>query len=124
MTYRNSALLGLLCLSLQAAPPEHPRLLFNRAGIEALQQRVQRPEWAPQWKNFQAAYDAGMTAAIELPPRGSNWYHWYVCPKHGVRLVTGRKLGAWQWEHVCPADNEILRGDPAKVRDRFRRLRA
>ena len=119
MKYRNSVLIGLLCLPLQAALPEHLRLLFNRAGIEALQQRIQRPEWSAQWKNFQAAHDANLDAPIQLPPRGSNWYHWYVCPKHGVRLVTGRKLAEWQWEHVCPTDNEILRGDPGKVEADF-----
>jgi hypothetical protein len=119
LNYRNSVLVALLCLPLQAALPEHPRLLFNRAGIEALQKRVHQDGWSAQWKNFQASYDAAMPAAIELPPRGSNWYHWYVCPKHGVRLVTGKKVGPWQWEHVCPTDNEILRGDPARPQTDF-----
>src|SRR5262249_6052360 len=64
LKYRNSVLLALLCVPLQAALPEHPRLLFNRAGIEALQQRVQRPEWSAQWKSFRSNYDAGMASPI------------------------------------------------------------
>ncbi len=99
--------------------PEHPRLLFNRAGVESLRQRVERPEWATQWKALQASYEGSMTAAIELPPRGSNWYHWYVCPKHGVRLTTGKKTGAWQWEHVCPTDNEVIRSDASRPQTDF-----
>jgi hypothetical protein len=116
---RNSALFALLCLPLPAALPEHPRLLFNAAGIETLQKRIQRPEWSAQWRAFQSTYDSGMNAAIELPPRGSNWYHWYVCPKHGARLATGRKTGPWTWEHICPVDNEVLKSDPASPKTDF-----
>jgi oligo-alginate lyase len=55
-----------------------------------------------------------MDEKIELPSRGSNWFHWYVCPRHGVRLSTGKRIGPWQWEHVCPAGKEIIRGDPSR----------
>jgi len=40
---------------LEAALPPHPRLLFNSAGIELLKQRIQQPQWSPQWKAFQTA---------------------------------------------------------------------
>jgi hypothetical protein len=116
---RNSVLLALFSLPLAAALPEHPRLLFNKAGVEALQKRVQKPEWSAQWRAFQSTYDAGMNAAIELPPRGSNWYHWYVCPRHGARLATGRRTGPWTWEHICPTDNEILKSAPSNPKTDF-----
>jgi hypothetical protein len=51
---------------------------------------------------------------IDLPPRGSSWYHYYVCPTHGARLSTGKRIGDWQWEHICPVDREVLRGDPSR----------
>jgi len=43
-----------------------------------------------------------------------NWYHYYVCPTHGARLTTGKRIGEWQWEHICPVDQEILNGDPSR----------
>jgi oligo-alginate lyase len=115
--YRIWALLALSGATLAAAP--HPRLLFDSNGIDQLKERVRQPEYSAQWTAFQKSYDAGMGAAIELPPRGSNWYHWYVCPKHGVRLTTGKRLGPWQWEHICPADREVFRGDPSKPQTDF-----
>ncbi len=117
MKRRNLIVAALAVLAgapLEAALPSHPRLLFNGAGIEQLQRRIREPRWAGQWNSFQASYDAGMDATIELPPRGSNWFHWYVCPRHGVRLTTGKRIGDWQWEHICPTDQEVFHGDRSK----------
>jgi hypothetical protein len=114
---RLCALLALASALLSAAP--HPRLLFDPAGIAALKRRAASPEWSAQWTAFQKSYDDAAKAEIELPPRGSNWFHWYVCPKHGVRLTTGKRLGAWQWEHICPTDHEVFRGDPARPQADF-----
>lgn len=111
-------LCALLLVSFAAASaqtlPAHPRLLFNAEGITRLKARVQQPEWSDQWKSFQARFDASLKTSIELPPRGANWFHWYVCPKHGARLTTGKKIAAWQWEHICPVDHEVLHGDPSR----------
>lgn len=49
-----------------------------------------------------------------LPPRGSNWFHLYVCPTHGARLTSGRKIGDWRWEHICPTGHEVWKGDPTR----------
>ncbi len=116
-------LLAAATLAAQAQPdsalpdpalPQHPRLLFNAAGVARLKTRVQSQPWQDQWKRAQAAYDAGMKAPIVLPLRGSNWFHWYVCPTHGARLTTGKKIGEWQWEHICPTGHEVWKGDPSK----------
>lgn len=115
--HRIWALLALSGATLAAAP--HPRLLFDSAGIERLKQRAADPEWSAQWAAFRKSYDAGIAAAVELPPRGSNWFHWYVCPKHGVRLTTGKSIASWRWEHVCPAGGEVLRGDPSRPQTDF-----
>ena len=64
-----------------------------------------------------AAITAGLVRA--LPPRGSNWCHWYVCPQHGVRLTTGKSIGGWQWEHICSAGHEVFRGDPSRPQTDF-----
>ena len=106
-----------LCLALPAAAqslPAHPRLLFNQAGVERLKERAGSAEWAGRWRAFRGGVDAALAQPVELPPRGADWWHWYVCPRHGVRLTTGKRIGAWQWEHICPVDGEVLHGDPSR----------
>jgi oligo-alginate lyase len=110
-------LLALLLapVSTAAEPlPAHPRLLLNPESVARLKVRIQQPAWAPQWKAFRDSVDSALARKVELPPRAANWWHWYVCPTHGARLTTGKQLAPWQWEHICPVDNEILRGDPSR----------
>jgi hypothetical protein len=90
-----AALLLITGLTQAQTLPPHPRLLFNAEGIARLKARSQQPAWSAQWKAFQSRFDASLKEKVELPPRGSNWGHWYVCPTHGARLTTGKKIGAW-----------------------------
>jgi len=91
--------------------PPHPRLLFNQAGIAALKQKVQRVPWSQTWAHFISTLDEQLQRPIELPPRGGNWSHNYVCPTHGARLKQGKSLGEWRWEHHCPVGPHVLQGD-------------
>jgi hypothetical protein len=59
--------------------------------------------------------DKAVEKAVELPPRGGNWFHNYVCPTHGSHLKQGRKIGPWQWEHKCPVGPHTLNGDPSQA---------
>ncbi len=97
-----------------AALPDHPRLLFSVQGIADLKQRIQRPPWKAQWDAFQKRCERRLGEKIELPPRGGNWWHWYICPEHGARLRMGKPIGPWQWEHICPVDNAVLKSDPSQ----------
>ncbi|MBM3212635.1 alginate lyase family protein, partial [Candidatus Poribacteria bacterium] len=93
--------------------PEHPRLLFNKAGIMALKERIEKHDWAKdRWNGMKKNVDSILDKPVELPPRGGNWWHWYACPKHGAALRTGKEIGNLQWEHICPVDKEVLIGDP------------
>ena len=95
--------------------PEHPRLLFSRKGIAELKERINRYDWAKaQWEALKRRADAALSEPINLPPRGGNWWHYYACPKHGASLRTGKQIGEWQWEHICPVDNEVIQSDPTK----------
>jgi oligo-alginate lyase len=95
--------------------PEHPRLLFSRKGIAELKERINRYDWAKaQWEALKRRADAALNEPINLPPRGGNWWHYYACPKHGASLRTGKQIGEWQWEHICPIDNEVIQSDPTK----------
>src|SRR5271157_2381064 len=120
MTRRTAAavITSTMAPSLYAQPQRlraHPRLLFDAAGIARLKQRVEATPWSERWLRLRASVDRGLSEKIELPPRGGNWAHWYVCPKHGARLTTGKRIGPWQWEHICPVDGEILHGDPSRA---------
>jgi len=95
--------------------PEHPMLLFSRKGIAELKERINRYDWAKaQWEALKRRADAALNEPINLPPRGGNWWHYYACPKHGASLRTGKQIGEWQWEHICPVDNEVIQSDPTK----------
>jgi len=95
--------------------PEHPRLLFSRKGIAELKERINRYDWAKaQWEALKRRADAALSEPINLPPRGGNWWHYYACPKHGASLRTSKQIGEWQWEHICPVDNEVIQSDPTK----------
>ncbi len=95
--------------------PEHPRVLFNREGIDALRKRVEECEWAKKrWRTLLQNGAEWLNENIVLPPRGGNWYHYYACPEHGAALRTGKRIGEWQWEHICPVDNKIFRSDPSR----------
>ena len=117
---RFSLLLALLATAVwplaaatNALPP-HPRLLLDADGIAQLRQRIAAAPWAKaSWEQITASTTKALDRPVELPPRGGNWSHNYVCPTHGARLSQGRQLGPWQWEHICPVGKHVLRGDPS-----------
>lgn len=96
--------------------PPHPRLLLDAAGVAELKQRIAAAPWAKaSWEELKSHADAALARPLALPPRGGNWGHNYVCPIHGARLRQGKKIGDWQWEHICPVGDHVLRGDPSKA---------
>ena len=108
--------LATSCLAQTNSLPPHPRLLLNAEGIAALKLRIAVAPWAAtSWKELKARADKDLDKPIVLPPRGGNWSHNYVCPEHGARLKQSRQIGPWQWEHICPVGNHVLRGDPTKA---------
>jgi oligo-alginate lyase len=96
--------------------PSHPRLLLNAEGVANLKARIAAAPWAAaEWKTLVAQTERELGHDVELPPRGGNWSHNYVCPIHGARLREGKQIGPWQWEHICPVGNHVLHGDPSKA---------
>ena len=117
---RTVLLAVLLCTSTLFAADHAPSLLLNREGIDQLKQRIATlPAAKARLDAIRAGVDSAIKQPIELPPRGANWYHWYVCPEHGNRLNVGRSIGQWKWEHICPVDRKVFRGDPSKVETDF-----
>lgn len=95
--------------------PPHPRLLFNADGVKAFKTKIAAEPWAALWKKYVAAAEKDLKEKVELPPRGGNWSHNYVCPEHGARLKRGKQLGTWVWEHTCPVGPHTLKSDPDKA---------
>jgi oligo-alginate lyase len=91
----------------------HPRLLFNAEGISALKQRIDAHDWArDRWNGVLSYVDDLLDDDVVLPPRGSNWWHWYASPKSGATLKTGKQIGEWEWEHIDPVNGDVYLGDP------------
>jgi hypothetical protein len=126
MRLRCGLLLGVVSLvTIALAPPlrgeelpPHPRLLLDAKDVEALKQRTAGP-FAAQWKEYVATVDRALSEPVELPPRGGNWSHNYVCPEHGARLKRGKRVAKWEWEHTCPVGSHPLNGDPSKATTDF-----
>jgi len=99
-----------------AALPPHPRLLINSNGLAELRERIASAPWAKaSWNVLKLSAELNLLGPVRLPPRGGNWSHNYVCPVHGARLELGGKISEWQWEHICPVDHQVFRGDPSKA---------
>jgi oligo-alginate lyase len=100
----------------QLALPPHPRLLLDRRGVVELKARIATASWARKsWADLKASAGKAMAKPLDLPPRGGNWSHNYVCPTHGARLERGKRIAPWQWEHFCPVGPHILYGNPSKA---------
>lgn len=102
--------------NLVSSLPDHPRLLLSRQGVSDLKVRIAAAPWArASWEALRRSAEESLSRPVELPLRGGNWSHNYVCPEHGARLTQGRKIGPWEWEHICPVGHHALRGDPGKA---------
>ena len=88
--------------------PPHPRLLVDAEELGAVKRRIVTCQWArAQYARVKANADSWLTREVALPDRGSQWWHYYACPKHGVRLRTESPT-----RHVCPVDGEVFTGYP------------
>lgn len=92
--------------------PDHPRLLFDQAGIETLKARLAAHDWVKAlWTRKLRPLDDVLRQPVELPDRGGNWWHWHISPVSGAHLTAGKRIGAWQWEHIDPITGKVFLGD-------------
>jgi len=88
--------------------PAHPRLLFSAADIPAIKERMAKTDWGKAYGDgLRKRCDDWLTRAVELPPRGSQWWHYYACAKDGSRLITESPT-----RHVCPVCGKVYTGYP------------
>jgi len=90
------------------ALPPHPRLLIRGDEVPTLKSRIERLDWARgAFETERRRADEWLTRPVELPPRGSQWWHWYACKKDGARLQTVSAT-----EHKCPVCGQVYSGWP------------
>jgi hypothetical protein len=98
----------LLNLARPLALPPHPRLLLSAAEIPVLKAKMERLDWArAAFAAEKKRADEWLAKAVELPPRGSQWWHWYACKKDGARLQTVSPT-----EHTCTVCGQVYSGWP------------
>ena len=93
--------------------PSHPRLLLDHADVETLKTKIAGP-FAKQWSTFRGEVDAAMSKPIDLPPRGGNWSHNYVCPSTAPASRLASRSGRGNGNTFAPLAPHILTGDPSK----------
>jgi oligo-alginate lyase len=106
--------------TLSAAVPlekrDHPRTLATAADFDRIAAWAAKDAWATAARDSIVSSAQGWPAPYlkkyavaqwALPPEGGQWGLWYVCPKHGVKLVHTPPM-----THTCPIDNEVLTGWP------------
>lgn len=88
--------------------PAHPRLLFSAADVPAMKDRAAKTEWGKAYAGaLQTRGNEWLTRAIELPPRGGQYWHLYACSKDGASLKTESPT-----RHVCPVCGKVYTGQP------------
>jgi len=92
--------------SLAAIP--HPRLLITDAELPAIQARLaQDPRLQARYDNLITSARGWLKKDISLPPRGGQWFHWYVCKDDGANLITVSPT-----QHKCPTCGKVYSGWP------------
>lgn len=96
------------------------RLLLNKQSIENIKANIKTYEWAQNiYKDILTNADDWVNKEVRIPPRGGNWFHYYVSPTDGSLLKPGKEIAPWQWEHISTATGEIFKGDSSNIRRDF-----
>lgn len=83
-------------------------LLVNQTEIESAKEKAARFPWAREaMSRLLKDAEAALLSTVDVPLRGGQWGHWYVCKKDGVTLVADSPV-----RHRCPKCGEIYTGYP------------
>jgi hypothetical protein len=90
-------------------PRPHPRLFLTAANLAAARERAARLPWAANHlKGLMARGDEALKLnPSEIPDRGGQWTHYYVCKACGVNLKTVDPT-----HHQCPKCQQVYTGWP------------
>jgi hypothetical protein len=118
--YQNTLQLACLALVLAITAPaiaqDPPHILLTTQDFSRLNELARQQPWAAKQRQaildeaaaFPASYEKrfGLTA-MELPPEGGQWLHYYACPDTGSALVFHPPD-----QHVCPDTGQVFKGYP------------
>ena len=62
--------------------------------------------------NLKHYTDSIINLKVNVPDRGGNWYHYYADPVEGRRMITGKQIGPFQWEHYNFDSSQVYLGNP------------
>jgi hypothetical protein len=101
---------GGLCVgAMRASAAESSNyLLVDQTEIDAAKEKAARLPWAKAaMSQLMKDAEAALQSTLEVPSRGGQWGHWYVCKKDGVTLVADSPV-----RHRCPQCGEVYTGYP------------
>lgn len=111
---KQALLIGCILLSVEGFG--QPKLLVTPAMVEQVRQKIATEPWAQRsWERVKRHCDSLLEETLKVPPRGSNWSHYYVNPDNGEVLKTSKQIGEWQWEHLDPKTGKVYYGDPSRL---------
>ncbi len=88
--------------------PPNPRLLITKAEVDEIKARAAADEiLGRRLASLLADADRRLEQPIDLPDRGSQWWHWYACEDDGGNLRTLSPT-----EHQCTTCERIYSGYP------------
>src|SRR5689334_1983137 len=83
-------------------------LLVNQAELDAAKDKAARYPWAREaMSRLMNDADRALAKPLDVPERGGQWGHWYVCKKDGVTLVADSPT-----RHRCPSCGAVYSGYP------------
>lgn len=83
-------------------------LLVDQTELDAAKEKAARLPWAREaMSRLMKDAETAVAAPVEVPSRGGQWGHWYVCKKDGVTLLADSPV-----RHRCPKCGEVYSGYP------------
>ncbi len=99
---------GLPVILRAAESPTTSYLLVNQAELDAAKEKAARYPWAREaMARLMKDAEEALAAPVDVPTKGGQWGHWYVCKKDGVTLLADSPT-----RHRCPKCGEVYTGYP------------
>jgi hypothetical protein len=83
-------------------------LLISQSEIDAVERKARQNDWAGvSLRELIRRAETALSKPLNIPDRGGQWGHWYICKKDGTPLVTDSPT-----RHRCPRCGTVYTGEP------------
>jgi hypothetical protein len=87
-------------------------IIISNNHLKEIKNNIRNYYWCSKYFNqLVQTSDSFLSSAICIPTRGGNWGSWYVSPKTGEKLITGKQIDSEKWEHLDREGNIFLGND-------------